>query len=292
MDLSTSIPDPRQLALPRLGYWTFLYGDEPERIEPALQEFVTGRRAAYARLVRLDRIDRATVLKEGAVKVAGRSLDATRNRLLEAIVDWPGRQLQETLQGTRQTDGLPTVRLKRRGIVSHCLLRLGLPAAWIRNILLRALQKLTREHWTIGIIGAPVQQVCQSFDPAAIRWLEPPPDGFLADPFGLLRADGTLVILAEALSWQDGRGRIVSFELRPDGTQTPPRDVFAFNSHASYPQLIEHEGVIYCVPETLAQRRVQLFRADPFPHRWVPDTVLLENFPGADATVCFHDGRW
>ncbi len=61
VDLSTSSPDPRQLALPRLGYWTFLYGDEPERIEPALQEFVTGRRAAYARLVRLDRIDRATV---------------------------------------------------------------------------------------------------------------------------------------------------------------------------------------------------------------------------------------
>ncbi len=87
-------------------------------------------------------------------------------------------------------------------------------------------------------------------------------------------------------------GRIVSLELRPDGTQTSPRDVFAFNTHASYPQLVEHEGVIYCVPETLAQRRVQLFRADPFPHRWVPDTVLLENFAGADATVCFHEGRW
>jgi hypothetical protein len=37
---------------------------------------------------------------------------------------------------------------------------------------------------------------------------------------------------------------------------------------------------------------VQLFRADPFPDRWVPDTVLLENFAGADATVRFHEGRW
>src|SRR5581483_1822859 len=40
------------------------------------------------------------------------------------------------------------------------------------------------------------------------------------------------------------------------------------------------------------QRRVQLFRAEPFPHRWVPDAVLLENFAGADATVHFHQGRW
>jgi hypothetical protein len=68
--------------------------------------------------------------------------------------------------------------------------------------------------------------------------------------------------------------------------------VFAFSSHASYPQLIEHSGDIYCIPETLAQRRVQLFRADPFPNRWVPDTVLLQDFAGADATVCQHDGRW
>ena len=271
------------------GYWTFIYGAEPERIEPGLQEFVAGGRAAYARLVRLDRPDRGTVLKEGAVKAVGHSLEATRERLLEAIVDWPGQLLKETLQRT-QAQGMPTVQLRQRGAVSHFFLRVRLPAAWIRNILMRALQEITREHWAVGVIAAPVQQVCQSFDPATIRWLEAPPDGFLADPFGLARADGTLVILAEALSWQDGLGRIVAFELRPDGTQTPPRDIFAFTSHASYPQLIEHEGAIYCIPETLAQRRVQLFRADPFPHRWVPDSVLLENFPGADATVRFHDG--
>ena len=291
VDLSTGTLDPRLLALPRLGYWTFIYGAEPERIEPGLQEFIAGGRAAYARLVRLDRPDRATVLKEGAVKAVGHSLDATRERLLEAIVDWPGQLLKETLQRTPAQD-MPTVQLRQRGTVSHFFLRVRLPAAWIRNILLRALQEITREHWAVGVIAAPVQQVCQSFDPATIRWLEAPPHGFLADPFGLARADGTLVILAEALSWQDGLGRIVAFELRPDGTQTPPRDIFAFTSHASYPQLIEHKGTIYCIPETLAQGRVQLFRADPFPHRWVPDSVLLENFPGADATVRFHDGRW
>ncbi|HWW79388.1 MAG TPA: hypothetical protein VNY82_07310 [Steroidobacteraceae bacterium] len=291
VDLSTGPIDPRQLVLPRLGYWTFIYGDEPERIEPGLQEFVAGGRAAYARLVRLDRPDHATVLKEGAVKAVGHSLDATRERLLEAIVDWPGQLLKETLQ-RRQTEGMPTVQLRQRGTVGHLFLRARLPTAWIRNILVRALQEITREHWTVGVIAAPIQQVCQSFDPATIRWLEAPPDGFLADPFGLARVDGTLVILAEALSWQNGLGRIVAFELRPDGTQTSPRDVFAFTSHASYPQLIEHEGAIYCIPETLAQGRVQLFRADPFPNRWVPDSVLLENFPGADATVRFHDSRW
>jgi hypothetical protein len=292
VDLSTTRRvDPRQLARPRLGYWTFLYGDPPERIQPGLQEFVAGGRAAYARLVRLNRPDHATVLKEGAVKAVVHSLQATRERLLEASVDWPGQLLKETLQRT-QPESRPTLQLRQRGMLSHFFLQICLPAAWIRNVLMRAAQQMLREHWTVGVIAAPIQQVCQSFDPAAIRWLEAPPNGFLADPFGLARADGTLVILAEALSWQDGMGRIVAFESRADGTQTQPRDVFAFTSHASYPQLIEHEGATYCIPETLAQRRVQLFRADPFPYRWVPDTVLLENFAGADATVCFHNGRW
>jgi hypothetical protein len=156
----------------------------------------------------------------------------------------------------------------------------------------RLAREITREQWAVGVIAAPVAEVCRSFDPAQIRWLPALADGFLADPFGLTREDGTVVVMAEALSWQEGRGRIVAFESRPDGAVTSPRDVFAFTSHASYPQLIEHAGAIYCVPETLAQRRVQLFRADPFPNRWVPDTVLLEDFPGADATVCQHNGRW
>jgi hypothetical protein len=122
--------------------------------------------------------------------------------------------------------------------------------------------------------------------------LPAPTDGFLAYPFGLPLPDGRLAIMAEALSWRDARGRIVAFESQPDGGVTTPRDVFDFTTHASYPHLIEHDGITYCIPETSAQRRVQLFRADPFPNRWVPDTVLLEDFAGADATVHFHAGRW
>jgi len=291
LDLSGETFDPSQLTLPRLGYWTFLHGDEPERIAPGLQEYVAGGRAAYARLVRLDGPDRGTVLKEGSVKTVGPSLAATRQRLLEAIVDWPGQLLKEALE-QKKVAKLPTVRLRQRRALSHLLLRIALPAAWVRNILQRAAQKITREHWAVGMIDAPVHQVCESFDPDKIRWLPAPPNGFLADPFGVTQADGTVVVLAEAVSWQDGRGRIVAFEARPDGTLTPREEIFGFTTHASYPQLIEHDGDIYCIPETLVQRRVQLFRATAFPYRWVADSVLLENFAGADATVCRHEGRW
>ena len=291
VDVSTEPLDARQLTLPPLGYWTFVYAEDPERIDPGLVEFVAGQRAAYVRLVRVNRMNSATVLREGTVKVVKHSLQATRRRLLEAVVDWPGQQLKETLRHSRN-QSFPTIRLRHRGTAGRALLRATLPAAWIRNLLTRALQEMTREHWAVGIIPEPVQEVCRAFDPTRIRWLPSPADGFLADPFGLTRPDGTLVIMAEALSWRDGRGRIVAFESQPNGTLTPPEDVLAFDTHASYPQLIEHQGAIYCIPETQSQRRVQLFRAEPFPHRWVPDAVLLEDFAGADATLCFHQSRW
>ena len=289
IDFSTGPLEPYQLNPPRLGYWTFLYGNEPERIDPGLTEFVGGSRAAYVRLVQLTGSASAVVLREGSVKAVRHSLRATRKRLLDAIVDWPGQLLKHRWQPPTP---LTTVRLHRRGVLASFGLRTMLPLAWIRNILTRIGQEMTREQWAVGVIAEPVANVCQSFDPAQIRWLPTPADGFLADPFGLTRDDGTLVIMAEALSWQEGRGRIVTFESRPDGEVTSPQDVFAFTSHASYPQLIEHGGAVYCIPETLAQRRVQLFRADPFPSRWVLDSVLLENFAGADATVCRHDSRW
>lgn len=292
LDLSTHPIDPDQLArAPHLGYWTFIYGTAPERIEPGLQEFISGSRAAYARLVKLSTPDTGTVLREGAVKTVAHSLQGTRKRLLEAILDWPARVLHE-YRARNPTPQLPPVRLRRRGSGSRLLLHARLPIAWVRNVLTRLAQETTREHWAVGVIAQPIQQVCESFDPDKIRWLPAPPDGFLADPFGWPLPNGRLVIMAEALSWHDGLGRIVAFESQPDGSLTPMQDVFELTGHASYPQLLQHDGAIYCIPETLAQRRVQLYRADPFPYRWIPDAMLLDNFAGADATVHFHDGRW
>jgi hypothetical protein len=213
VDLSTEPPDAQQLGTTRLGYWTFVYGNEPEHIEPCLTEFVGGARAAYVRLVQINRPNSATVLREGSVKVVRHSLKATRQRLLAAVVEWPGQQLRAALRQAR-VDALPTITLKRRGTAARMLLRATLPLAWIRNILTRVRQEVTREHWAVGVIPAPVQEVYRSFDPSRIRWLPPPADGFLADPFGLARPDGTLVIMAEALSWQDGRGRIVALAVR------------------------------------------------------------------------------
>ncbi len=65
LDLTSRPAHPAHIPGPRFGYWTFLYGETPERIAPGLTEILTGRRAAFVRLARLAPGGKAIILREG-----------------------------------------------------------------------------------------------------------------------------------------------------------------------------------------------------------------------------------
>lgn len=291
LDLTAQPAEPSHLLGPRFGYWTFLYGETPERITPGLLEILTGQRAAFVRLARLIPGGRAVILREGSVKTVTHSLSRTRSRLLEAASRWPAQKLLDVARRGAPATGVE-VDLPERSRAARFGLRAQLTVALARNAGRRIRQELTREHWRIGIIDQPIQRLAHGFDPAVIRWLDVPFEGFLADPFGLARPDGSLVILAEAFPWKERRGRIAAIERGSDGRLSVTPTSLTLDTHLSYPQLIEQDGEVYCIPESSASHRVQLFRAVEFPRRWVPDSVLLEGFAGADASVIRHAGRW
>lgn len=291
LDLTSRPAAPEHVLAPRFGYWTFLYGETPERIAPGLPELLAGQRAAFVRLARLVPGNRALILREGSVKAVTHSLSATRRRLLEAASRWPAQALLEAVRrGTAPTGSEVALAARTRG--TRWSLAARLAAALLRNIGRRVRQELARERWRIGIIEQPIGRLLHGFDPATIRWLEVPFEGFLADPFGRAGPGGTLTMLVEAFPWKERRGRIAALERHGDGSLEISPTSLSFDSHLSYPQIIEHDGEIYCIPESCAQQRVQLFRAVEFPARWVRDSVLLEGFAGADSTVIRHQGRW
>lgn len=291
LDLTSRPAEPGHILGPRHGYWTFLYGETPERIAPGLLEVLSGRRAAFVRLARLVPGNRAVILREGSVKTVTHSLSRTRRRLLEAASLWPAQQLRALEHPAAAPVG-GEVELPARSGAARIGLRARLPAALVRNVARRIRQQLTREHWRIGVIEQPICRLVAAFDPAAIRWLDVPFEGFLADPFGLPGPDGSPTILAEAFPWEERRGHIAAIERRRDGTLSVTPTSLTFDTHVSYPQIIEHAGEIYCIPESAAQGHVQLFRALEFPSRWALDCVLLEGFAGADATVIRYRERW
>ena len=62
--------------------------------------------------------------------------------------------------------------------------------------------------------------------------------------------------------------------------------------HLSYPYVFEHDGIIYCLPETSGAREIALYQAVNFLTEWRKAAVLVDGIAAADATVFEYDGRW
>lgn len=61
--------------------------------------------------------------------------------------------------------------------------------------------------------------------------------------------------------------------------------------HLSWPQVFEHEGDYFLVPESLYANQVVLYRAQDFPLQWAREAVLL-NGAFTDPTLFQAHGRW
>ena len=62
--------------------------------------------------------------------------------------------------------------------------------------------------------------------------------------------------------------------------------------HLSYPDVFEHNGDIYMLPETRECDAVILYKATHFPYRWEKYKVLVDGDKFADSCVFFNDGKW
>ncbi|HEY8878341.1 MAG TPA: hypothetical protein VIN03_12310 [Roseateles sp.] len=153
------------------------------------------------------------------------------------------------------------------------------------------------DFWQVGIVPLAIQDV----DAARLRavrdritWL--PEAGrwrYLADPFGLVRGDA-LHVFVEAFDYRVKRANIERHEfgladLRWRGRATVLDKPF----HLSYPQVFEHGGQTWMVPESFQAGEVALYRAvDGSLDRWERECALLGGLPGADASLIEHEGRW
>ncbi len=142
-------------------------------------------------------------------------------------------------------------------------------------------------HWQIGCRFVPLGGgVYETLSIADAKWniVASPPERFFADPFPIA-VDGRNYIFFEDLDHRTQKGVISFVEVARDGTHGPVQTVLEEPWHLSYPFLIEDAGAIYMIPESSSNRSVDLYRADPFPHRWVKEATLISDVELSDATI-------
>jgi hypothetical protein len=62
--------------------------------------------------------------------------------------------------------------------------------------------------------------------------------------------------------------------------------------HLSYPFVLAHAGQVWMIPESGGHGTVTLYRADPFPTRWVREAELLTGLDANDATILSYAGQF
>jgi hypothetical protein len=117
------------------------------------------------------------------------------------------------------------------------------------------------------------------------------PAAFVADPF-MLRSSGTWHMFFEVFNNETYQGEI-GLASSTNGCDWEYRNiVLAEPFHLSYPYVFEWEDEYYMVPETLERRCIQLYKADPFPNKWVPVDSLVEGEFADPSIFRFHDRWW
>jgi hypothetical protein len=156
-----------------------------------------------------------------------------------------------------------------------------------RYLLSRAYDRIVRPHevWNIGIVKEPIDAFLEPKVRPKVNWLPTTTrDEFLSDPFGVIR-DKEIHIFCEELDRKANKGRILYIRANEDASCLERRVVIDSSFHMSYPYLFEHEGEIYCVPETYQAREIGLYQAKKFPYGWCKVDTLVGGIAGLDATI-------
>jgi hypothetical protein len=117
------------------------------------------------------------------------------------------------------------------------------------------------------------------------------PASFVADPF-MVERDGTWHMFFEVMHAVTRRGAIglaVSSDLT---TWVYQQIVLQEPFHLSYPYVFEWQGEYFMTPETLGAGAVGLYRADPFPTRWVREGDLVQGVLADPSPFRHRDGWW
>jgi hypothetical protein len=169
------------------------------------------------------------------------------------------------------------------------------------NYVTSALPRITREvlrrqtyrfaHWRVGYRlndGPGVADIGE----LGTGWSVLPDDGshFYADPFPF-EEGGRHYVFVEDYSHATRKAVISVTAIGADGVAGPVEPVLEEPHHLSYPQVFAHDGAIFMLPEASASGKLTLYRAERFPHQWVPVANLLDGGV-SDATLLAHGGSF
>jgi hypothetical protein len=292
--LGSSVDSATLAPLARHGAWSFLHGDGTDyrRDPPQFWEMYDSAPVSGALLEAVfEPSQRPCVIYRSYSATDPISLQRTRAAVYSKAARFPLRCLQDLHRGLdiasaaleRPTDGDADGVPTNRQMVRH------ISAVGMRALRRQVRQRTHYEDWFIAYRSRRSEQGLPA-DMDGFQIIPRPTGRCHVDPF-LADVDGRHVVFFEDYALTDRRGRICYCEIRPDGVSEPEVALEA-DYHLSYPLVFRWNGGIYMLPETSANRTIELYRAEEYPRNWVLEKVLVDDVVAVDATLLEHDGLY
>lgn len=119
--------------------------------------------------------------------------------------------------------------------------------------------------------------------------IHPPKNVIYADPFVAKHQDKTFIIF-EIDNHQSPHGYLGACEIFADGTHSEVRTILNCEYHLSYPFIFNYNNQWFMIPETSANKTIELWQAVDFPYQWQKKQVLIDNIEAVDSTLYQHNG--
>lgn len=145
-------------------------------------------------------------------------------------------------------------------------------------------------HWYIrfGWLNEPFTSLNQLND---LYEIHSPQKFTFADSF-YAKHDERHYIFFEEVDDQHPVGFLSVIEIFKDGSYSPPQTILKLDYHLSYPCIFQVENDWYMIPETQANKTIELWKCTDFPLVWEKHSNIIEGIEAVDTTPLYHDGMW
>jgi hypothetical protein len=143
------------------------------------------------------------------------------------------------------------------------------------------------EQWIILIKKSSQMAV----NMGSFQRLLPPKDRFWADPF-IIEEEGKYYLFIEESPYNTNKGHLSVMTLKDDNIWSEPTTILEKSYHLSYPNVFKIKNEYFMIPESGANKTVDLYRCTEFPYKWEYCKTLIDNISAYDATIVEHNGLW
>ncbi len=118
------------------------------------------------------------------------------------------------------------------------------------------------------------------------------PRGILwADPH-VVQKDDKYFIFVEEMPYKSNKGHLAVIEMDKNGNISDSKEILNRPYHLSYPAIYELDGKYYMIPESGANRTIEVYESVNFPYEWKFKMNLMENIKSADATIFYYNNKY